>query len=130
MNQDHLALGLQNWPAGSGAGQGIGTAGQWNDIDGVRNSVYFVVEKDTAPLRSLALGGRDFNADAKGDMLFQNSRDGACYVWEINGLKIVDGGFGQIGPAVGTAWRIKASGDFNGDGKSDFLFQNANDGAC
>jgi len=46
-NQDYLALGLQNWPAGSSNGSGFGTAGQWNDVDGALNSLYFVVEKDT-----------------------------------------------------------------------------------
>ena len=72
--------------------------------------------------------GKDFNGDGKGDILFQNSRDGAAYVWQMNGLNVVSSA--QVGPAVGPDWQIKATGDFNRDGKTDFLFQNAKDGAC
>ena len=39
-NQDYLALGLQDWPVGSGE---LGLAGQWNDLAGA-NRLYFVVE--------------------------------------------------------------------------------------
>ena len=42
-NQDGLAIGMENWPAGSAAGAGYGDAGSWNDID-VSNTLYFVVE--------------------------------------------------------------------------------------
>ena len=72
--------------------------------------------------------GKDFNGDGKSDFLFQNSTNGACYIWQINGLTISDSG--PVGPAVGTDWKVKATGDFNGDSKSDLLFQNATNGAC
>ena len=72
----------------------------------------------------------DLNGDRLSDILFQNVKDGACVIWEVNGLNLVPGGLGQAGPAVGPDWQVKATGDFNGDGKSDFLFQNANDGSC
>jgi hypothetical protein len=39
-NQDYLALGMQDWPLGSGE---LGLAGQWNDLAGT-NKLYFVVE--------------------------------------------------------------------------------------
>ena len=77
-----------------------------------------------------AVAPHDFNGDRHSDILFQNVKDGACYIWEMNGLSLVPGGLGQAGPAVGPDWQVKATGDFNGDGRSDFLFQNANDGTC
>ena len=30
----------------------------------------------------------------------------------------------------GTAWQVASTGDFNGDGKSDIVLQNVNDGSC
>ncbi len=41
--QNHLALGLENWPSGSSDGEGYGNAGQWNDLNG-SNKLWFVVE--------------------------------------------------------------------------------------
>jgi hypothetical protein len=43
IEQDYLALGLENWPYGSLAGQGFGKAGQWNDING-NNKLISIVE--------------------------------------------------------------------------------------
>ena len=73
--------------------------------------------------------GKDFNSDGAGDILFQNGINGACYVWQMDGLKTLAGGSDFVGAAVGTAWQVKGTGDFNGDGKSDILFQNVFDGA-
>ncbi|MEE2773274.1 MAG: lectin-like protein, partial [Pseudomonadota bacterium] len=42
-NQDYLALGLENWPAGSAEGAGFGNAGSWNDIDG-SNLLFSLIE--------------------------------------------------------------------------------------
>ena len=75
-------------------------------------------------------GTGDFNGDGNSDILFQNILNGACYVWEMKGLKVIAGGADFVGPAVGTDWQVKGTGDFNGDGKSDILFQNSMNGAC
>ena len=76
-------------------------------------------------------GVGDFNGDGKSDIVFQNiaSADGAVYIWSMDGTTILNNGSGLPGVA-GKDWVIKGVGDFNGDGKSDLLFQNANaDGA-
>ena len=46
----------------------------------------------------------------------------------MNGLRIVDGSL--VGGPTGTDWQITGTGDFNGDSKSDILFQNVQDGSC
>ena len=74
--------------------------------------------------------GKDFNGDGKGDVLLQNVKDGSCFVWEMDGLALKSGGAGFVGWAAGKDWQVKATGDFNADGKSDILLQNAVDGAC
>ncbi len=71
-------------------------------------------------------GVGDFNGDGKSDILFQNTAgSGACYIWTINGTTILNNGTGYVGPA-GADWVATGVGDYNGDGKSDILFQNAN----
>ena len=42
-NQDYLAMGLENWPAGSLDNEGYGNAGSWNDIQG-SNMLFSVIE--------------------------------------------------------------------------------------
>lgn len=45
---------------------------------------------------------------------------GEAPIWEINGSAVIGAaGLGNPGPA----WHVKGSGDFNGDGYSDILWQ-------
>jgi hypothetical protein len=46
----------------------------------------------------------------------------------VNGATAINSGL--IGTAVGANWVAKGAGDFNGDGKSDILFQEAGSGAA
>lgn|GEM_PF-890985 len=43
-NQHYLALGLENWPRGFDTGRGLGSAGQWNDLD-AEQKLFFLAEK-------------------------------------------------------------------------------------
>jgi len=70
---------------------------------------------------------RDFNADGKPDLLFQNT-SGQAFAWFLNGTTLSGGNFVTPGPATAD-WRIAASGDFTGDAKADLLVQHQGDGA-
>ena len=69
-----------------------------------------------------AIGTGDFNADAKADILWQNTTTGALKIWEMNGSTITSSGDVAEVPAAG--WTAAGIGDFNGDGKSDILLLN------
>ena len=62
-------------------------------------------------------------AMAKTDILWRNV-DGTAAIWLMNGTTFIGGGaLPNIGPS--TLWAVAGTGDFNGDGKSDILWQNA-----
>jgi hypothetical protein len=69
-------------------------------------------------------GIADFNGDGRDDILWRND-DGRLTDW----LGTATGGFqpnsGNLLEAVSTDWKVVGVGDFNGDGKADILWRNA-----
>jgi hypothetical protein len=70
-------------------------------------------------------GTGDFNGDGRSDILWR-SDSGEITNW----LGKSDGGFaGNIANAdnhIDSSWQVAATGDFNGDGRDDILWQNSN----
>jgi hypothetical protein len=55
-----------------------------------------------------------------GDILWQNTTSGDVAIWLMNGQVAHAAGVGNVPRSV---WKIVGTGDFNGDGKSDILWQ-------
>jgi len=64
-NQDALAMGLQTWPAGSPSNNGLGNAGQWNDIQD-SNTMPSLIELPAQATR-VQLGSRHVALDVDGN---------------------------------------------------------------
>jgi hypothetical protein len=77
-----------------------------------------------------AKGTGDFNGDGKSDVLLRNADTGQNFLWLADGLNPVSAASGYAGWAPGAVWKTRATGDFNGDGRSDILVQNADTGQC
>jgi hypothetical protein len=72
-------------------------------------------------------GTGDFNGDGESDILWRNNSSGRTQIWLMNGTDIQSGN--NFTPAnLGTSWQVEGTGDFNGDGKSDILWQNTSSG--
>ncbi|MEK6372956.1 MAG: VCBS repeat-containing protein [Acidobacteriota bacterium] len=70
----------------------------------------------------------DLNGDGKDDLLFQNETDGSLFFWLIDGVERVDSGPIDPGDA-GLSWPVVGSGDVDGDGVKEIVFQNRDTGA-
>ena len=67
----------------------------------------------------------DFNGDGKADLLWRNTSGGAdngkIVIWEMNGTqRLVDTTIAKLGDE----WHFQATGDYNGDAKSDIVWRN------
>ena len=105
---------------------GMSLGGNWSLY--VRDDVSL----DVGSLEGWAISGTvalivkpsDFNGNRFSDILWQNS-DGTPAIWLMNSA--TNTAFvGVVGPFnPGPSWQIKEHGDFNGDAKSDILWQNS-----
>ena len=69
----------------------------------------------------------DFNSDGKFDLIWQHQTTGQLIAWHMNGAAVLGSRF--LTPnAVGLAWKLRGSGDFNADGKADLVWQNVTTG--
>jgi serralysin len=72
------------------------------------------------------VGIRDFNGDGKPDLVWQNDATQQVVVWYLGGSQgntpVGSNWLAQDGVA---GWYVVATGDFNGDGKPDLVWQNA-----
>ena len=71
------------------------------------------------------VGMRDFNGDGKPDLVWQNDATQQVVVWYMGGPQgnsyLGSDWLAQDGVA---GWYVVATGDFNGDGKPDLVWQN------
>lgn len=72
-------------------------------------------------------GTGDFFDNGNTDIAWTNSNSGEVDLWEMNGTRLISGAYvASLGPNSG--WKFQGVGDFNGDGKSDILWQNSSSG--
>ena len=103
----------------AGAGLGIDSNKHLWAVEQQTNEVYEITSGEEACKR-------DFNGDAKADILWRNVISGEVYIWLMNGTSI--GSQGSSGTVSDLNWQIEYVGDYTGDGKADILWRHQSTG--
>ena len=77
------------------------------------------------PVEYALVGVGDFSSDGSTTLVLQSKTSNQVALWFTGGANhaaITSGNFLTVTPAAG--WKVVGVGDFNGDGKSDLVFQN------
>lgn len=67
---------------------------------------------------------RDFDGDGQADILWHNAYTGDLSVWFLDGTAVRFDRY-LTRKYAGTDWKVKGTGDFDGDGQTDILWHNA-----
>jgi hypothetical protein len=70
--------------------------------------------------------GADFNTDAKLDIVWRNTSNGANSIWTLNGTSFT--GILDLPTLPNTSYRIGGTADFDVDGQTDLLLRNQSTG--
>jgi hypothetical protein len=74
------------------------------------------------------VGTGDFNGDSKSDILWRNSSTGTVEEWLMDGAGVSSTpDIATLAPSSG--WSLAGIGDYDGDGRSDILWRDANTAA-
>lgn len=69
----------------------------------------------------------DFDSDGLSDVVWQSKTTGALAMWTLRGNLVTSTQWFTT-PSPGPAWKIVGTGDLNGDGFADLVWQNTSDG--
>jgi hypothetical protein len=83
-----------------------------------------------APSPWRAVGTPDINRDGKPDILWHNTQNGDVTYWTLDwaNSNVVVTGSGYVARGTPTEWRVAGTGDLNGDGNDDVVFQSTRTG--
>jgi predicted extracellular nuclease len=74
------------------------------------------------------IGGADFNADGRTDILWRQQVSGENVAWLMDGTTLNTGTFTTPGTFSDTGWKIAGANDFNQDEQGDIFWQHAGSG--
>lgn len=101
----------------------------WAMSDLLRTSGVFLNPSQMTDLNWQPVAVGDFNADGKADIVWQHTLSGRVAVWLMNGHDRLSGAFTDPSIVADAQWRIRGAADFDGDAKTDLLWQHATSGA-